>query len=59
MFGKRRGEQLRMVNGMECFFPLNLNHNAAVDHQIGAEPARKLHFPVYQRDGLLPLLLQP
>jgi hypothetical protein len=26
--------------GMECFFTLNLNHNAAVDHQIGADPAR-------------------
>jgi hypothetical protein len=25
---------------LECFFTVKLNHNAAVDHQIGAEPAR-------------------
>jgi hypothetical protein len=51
-------QQLRLVDGMECLFPSDLDHDPALHDQIGAKSALQLYCFIYQWNGLLSLYMQ-
>ncbi len=49
------GEQLRFIDGMQCFLALDFDNNSSFNHEISPKSAIQFDLLIKQRNWLLPL----